>query len=148
MGKKSKSRCKKIVWPWISVALTALISTVVTLGVTLVVDMIKPVDPRVQLQIEHLERGMKKDDMFISLTEKLTGRVDEQTVETVKSNVLAHLAGALTKYPTRDEFMREKHRYVDETEGVVWESSMENGNMILRPVGPYTNGISQVERGK
>ena len=148
MGRRSKSRYRRKAWPWISVALSAFISAVVTVGVTLAVDMIKPVDPRLQLQIEHLERSMKKDDMFITLTEKLTGRVDEQTVETVKSNVLSHVAGALTKYPTRDEFMREKHRYIDEADGLVWESCMENGNMILRPVGPYTNALPQVERGK
>lgn len=59
-----------------------------------------------------------------------------------------HLAGVMTKYPTKDEFMREKHRYIDEADGAIWESSMENGNMILRTVEPYTNGMPQVERGK
>jgi len=143
MGKKSKSRSKGKAWPWISVALSAFISAIVTVVVTLVVDMIRPVDRRVKLQIEQLERSMKKDDMLIGLAEKLTGRVDDQAVETVKTNVLEYLAGVLTKYPTKDEFMREKHRYVDEADGVVWESSMEGGKMILRAVAPYTNGTQQ-----
>ena len=45
----------------------------------------------------------------------------------------------MEQYPTREEFAREKHRYIDKEKGVIWESKMENGYMSIYAVAPYTN---------
>ena len=98
----------------------------------LVFDAVKPTSPQVELQ-------MQKDSMFIELAQELTGKHDTQTVERVKHDVLSYLSKTMEQYPTREEFAREKHRYIDKEQGVIWESKMENGNMSIYAVAPYTN---------
>ena len=108
--------------------MTAAISAVVYW----VFDAVKPTSPQVELQ-------MQKDSMFIELAQELTGKHDTQTVERVKHDVLSYLSKAMEQYPTREEFAREKHRYIDKEQGIIWESKMENGNMSIIAVAPYTN---------
>lgn len=136
MKKQRKSitnRCKSISkkW-WFQTIINALITTVISTGVYWVCDALKPTSPQVELQ-------MQKDSMFIELAQELTGKHDTQTVERVKHDVLSYLSRTLSKYPTREEFAREKHQFIDKVQGVIWESKMENGNMSIYAVAPYTN---------
>lgn len=128
------------------VATTALITTIVSVAVSLIVDAVKPIDSRVKVQMDQLKIAMEKDALFIDLAKQLTGRVDSETVDRVKKDVIAYLANSLEKYPTKEEFFRENHRYVDKEQGVIWESRMENGNMTIYAVGPYTNETSKTVR--
>lgn len=117
---------------WFQTVINALITAVISTVVYWVFDAVKPTSPQVKLQME-------KDSMFIELAQELTGKHDTQTVERVKHDVLSYLSKAMEQYPTREEFAREKHRYIDKVQGVVWESKMENGNMSIYAVAPYTN---------
>ena len=117
---------------WVQTAINALMTAAISAVVYWVFDAVKPTSPLVELQ-------MQKDSMFIELAQELTGKHDTQTVERVKRDVLSYLSKAMEQYPTREEFAREKHRYIDKEKGVIWESKMENGNMSLIAVAPYTN---------
>lgn len=130
----------------IGVATTALITTIVSIAVTLIVDTVKPIDPRVKAQMNQLKLAGEKDALLIELAKQLTGSVDSETVEQVKKDVISYLANSLENYPTKEEFFREKHRYVDKGQGVIWESRMENGNMTIYAVGAYTNNTSNAEK--
>lgn len=104
--------------------------------------MIKPTDPQTKaalLQVEQLKKSNEKDTLIRELTQRLTGQSDSQTVERVRSDVLTYLVKALNQYPTREEFAREKHRFIDTQKEVIWETKIENGNMIVYAVAPYTN---------
>ena len=96
-------------------------------------------------QIEQLEKATQKDTLFIELAKELTGKTDEKTVEKVKNDVLAYLSRAMEQYPTREEFAREKHRFIDKGSGVVWETKVENGNMSMYAVAAYTNKTDSVK---
>ena len=91
--------------------------------------------PKFGFNVEDID----KDSMFIELAQELTGKHDTQTVERVKHDVLSYLSKAMEQYPTREEFAREKHRYIDKEQGIIWESKMENGNMSIIAVAPCTN---------
>ena len=117
---------------WVQTAINALMTAAISAVVYWVFDAVKPTSPLVELQ-------MQKDSMFIELAQELTGKHDTQTVERVKHDVLSYLSKAMEQYPTREEFAREKHRYIDKEQGIIWESKMENGNMSLIAVAPYTN---------
>ena len=100
---------------WVVTAINALITTIITISLTLIVDKFKPVDPRVEAQlkqfdaqvkqadaqikqfdaqIKQAETATKKDELMIALTKRLTGKVDDQTVEMVKQDVMDYLARA------------------------------------------------------
>jgi len=135
------------------VALNALIAAIITVIVTWTWEVLKPVDPRVEaqlkqfdVQIKQAETATKKDELMIALTKKLTGKVDDQTVEMVMQDVMDYLARAMQQYPTKEEFAREKHRFIDKSQGVIWEAKMDNGNMSLLAVGPYTNNTVEVKK--
>lgn len=128
---------------WFQLTATSLITTVVSVGAAFLFDHFGPVNPQVEKQIEQLEKSIQKDEWFITLAQELTGKVDTQTVERVKKEVVAYLGRALGNYPTRDEFAREKHRYIDKEKGVVWESRMEDGRMFLMAVESYTNQMEK-----
>lgn len=152
---------------WVVTAINALITTIITVSLTLIVDKFKPVDPRVEAQlkqfdaqvkqadahikqfdaqIKQAETATKKDELMIALTKRLTGKVDDQTVEKVKQDVMDYLARAMQQYPTKEEFAREKHRFIDKAQGVIWEAKMDNGNMSLLAVAPYTNNTVEVKQ--
>jgi len=126
---------------WFKTSINALITAVISTCVCWVYDVAKPTSPQVELQ-------MKKDSMFIELAQGLTGKHDTQTVERVKHDVLSYLSKAMEQYPTREEFAREKHRFIDKAQGVIWESRMENGNMSIHAVAPYTNKTDEVNFNK
>ncbi len=117
---------------WFKTAINALITAAISAVVCWIFDAVKPTSKQVELQ-------MQKDSMFIELAQELTGKHDTQTVERVKHDVLSYLSKAMEQYPTREEFAREKHRYIDKEQGIIWESKMENGNMSIYAVAPYTN---------
>jgi len=129
MEEQGKSVLNK--W-WFQTSVNALITAVISTGVCWLYDTVKPTPPQVELQ-------MQKDSMFIELAQGLTGKNDTQTVERVKHDVLSYLSKAMEQYPTREEFAREKHRFIDRAQGVIWESKVENGNMSMYAVAPYTN---------
>ena len=128
---------------WFRAIITALISS----GIYFFFNMIKPTDPQTKaalLQVEQLKKSNEKDTLIRELTQRLTGQSDSQTVERVRSDVLAYLVKALNQYPTREEFAREKHRFIDIQKEVIWETKIENGNMIVYAVAPYTNKMDKV----
>lgn len=141
MGKRHNSISSK--W-WFQTIINTLIAAVIYWGF----NAIKPSDPQVKaalLQIEQLKTATQKDALFIELAQELTGKKDTQTVERIKHDVLSYLAKAMNQYPTREEFVREKHRFIDKEQGIIWESKMENGNMVLYAVAPYTNSIHEIQ---
>ena len=125
---------------WFQTAINALMTAAISAVVYWVFDAVKPTSPQVELQ-------MQKDSMFIELAQELTGKHDTQTVERVKHDVLSYLSKAMEQYPTREEFAREKHRYIDKEQGIIWESKMENGNMSIIAVAPYTNTTEAADKG-
>ena len=134
-------------------AINALITTIITVSLNLFVDKFKSVDPRVEAQLKQLdaqinqaETATQRDEMMIALAKRLTGKVDDQTVEMVKQDVMDYLARAMQQYPTKEEFAREKHRFIDKAQGVIWEAKMDNGNMSLLAVAPYTNNTVKVKK--
>ena len=133
---------------WFRAIITTLISAVISTLVVWCFNALKPADPQVKaalMQIEHFKTATQKDTLFIELAKGLTGKTDEQTVEKVKKDVLAYLSRAMEKYPTREEFAREKHRFIDKGAGVVWETKVENGNLSMYPVAAYTNKTDSVK---
>ena len=109
--------------------MNSLITAIIAAVVAFVVDI---VNPRARM-------AEKKDELFIELAERLTGKVDTETVERVKKDLIDHLENAMRNYPTKEEFARDKNRHVDKKLGVVWEERMEDGHMFLVPVSAYTN---------
>ena len=147
MSKKNKQSKKNAIFSartLVSGAINALVAAVVTVVVSLIVDALKPVDKRIQAQMDHLKLVVEKDTLIIDVAKRLKGNIDQETVERVKQDVIGYLAKSLEEYPTKEEFFREKHRYIDKEQGLIWESRMENGNMILLPVAPYTNNSEKV----
>lgn len=136
----------------ISTAVSAVVSTLITTITGCLMDAFKPVDPRVVEQIEnlrasteHLKAASQKDALFIELARTVTGQADAKTVEKVKREVIDYLTKALKGYPTWDEFNRDRHRYVDKAQGIVWENRIENGCMYMHAVAPYTNNVDGVQ---
>ena len=78
---------------WFQLTATSLITTVVSVGAAFLFDRFGPVNPQVEKQIEQLEKSIQKDEWFITLAQELTGKVDTQTVERVKKEVVATSAG-------------------------------------------------------
>ena len=83
---------------------------------------------------------------MVALAERLTGKVDDATVERVRRDVVRYLGDSLRNYPTREEFNRDKNRHIDKKNGVVWEERMEDGNLMLVPVSAYTNENTKIGR--
>lgn len=145
MAKQEKSISDK--W-WFRAIITTLISAVISTLVVWGFNALKPADPQVKaalMQIEHFKTATQKDTLFIELAKGLTGKTDEQTVEKVKKDVLVYLSRAMEQYPTREEFAREKHRFIDKGSGVIWETKIENGNLSMYAVAAYTNKTDSVK---
>ena len=133
---------------WFRAIINALSSAVISTLVFWGFNALKPATPQdkaILKQIEQLEKATQKDTLFIELAKELTGKTDEKTVEKVKNDVLAYLSRAMEQYPTREEFAREKHRFIDKGSGVVWETKVENGNMSMYAVAAYTNKTDSVK---
>jgi hypothetical protein len=133
---------------WFRAIINALSTAVISALVYWGFNALKPATPQdkaILKQIEQLEKATQKDTLFIELAKELTGKTDEKTVEKVKNDVLAYLSRAMEQYPTREEFAREKHRFIDKGSGVVWETKVENGNMSMYAVAAYTNKTDSVK---
>ena len=133
---------------WFRAIINALSTAVISALVYWGFNALKPAttqDKAILKQIEQLEKATQKDTLFIELAKELTGKTDEKTVEKVKNDVLAYLSRAMEQYPTREEFAREKHRFIDKGSGVVWETKVENGNMSMYAVAAYTNKTDSVK---
>ena len=145
MEQREKSISDK--W-WFRAIINALSTAVISALVYWGFNALKPATPQdkaILKQIEQLEKATQKDTLFIELAKELTGKTDEKTVEKVKNDVLAYLSRAMEQYPTREEFAREKHRFIDKGSGVVWETTVENGNMSMYAVAAYTNKTDSVK---
>ena len=145
MEQREKSISDK--W-WFRAIINALSTAVISALVYWGFNALKPATPQdkaILKQIEQLEKATQKDTLFIELAKELTGKTDEKTVEKVKNDVLAYLSRAMEQYPTREEFAREKHRFIDKGSGVVWETKVENGNMSMYAVAAYTNKTDSVK---
>jgi len=126
----------------IPIVVTAVVSSAITCVVERTIDLLSPVDPKIEAYINQLNKAQEKDEWMIELARQTTGNADSQTVARVKSELVSYLGHALTGYPTREEFAREKHRFIDKVKGVVWETKVEDGNMSMYTVGPWTNNTT------
>lgn len=127
---------------------TAVVTAVVAALVNWLVARVTPLDPRIEAQLKQIETATEKDSLIIELARRTTGNTDSQTVERVRQELTAFLSAKLTEYPTREEFFRENHRYVDEKKGVIWQTEFRDGNLYSYVVAAYTNNVDKKNSGE
>ena len=124
---------------WMVILISSILSGIGTKIVDSVCDSLRTEDPL-------RKKLMEREDFYIKLAEKMTGKVDEETVNKVKSDLIVYLSSAMTNYTTKAEFERDKNRMVDKKHGVVTELRMIDGDLHLVAVGPATNETENVKR--
>ena len=124
---------------WVVILVSSILSGIGTKIVDSVCDSLRPEDPV-------KKKLMEREDLYIKLAEKMTGKVDEETVNKVKSDLIVYLSSAMTNYTTKAEFERDKNRMVDKEHGVVNELRMIDGNLHLVTVGLATNETEGARR--
>lgn len=124
---------------WVVILVSSILSGIGTKIVDSACDSLRPEDPV-------KKKLMEREDLYIKLAEKMTGKVDEETVNKVKSDLIVYLSTAMTNYTTKAEFERGKNRLVDKKHGVVTEMRMIDGHLHLVAVGPATNETENVKR--
>lgn len=117
---------------WMVILISSILSGIGTKIVDSVCDSLRTEDPL-------RKKLMEREDFYIKLAEKMTGKVDEETVNKVKSDLIIYLSSAMTNYTTKADFERGKNRHEDKELGIVWEERMENGSLFLVPVSTVTN---------
>ena len=126
---------------WVVILVSSILSGIGTKIVDSVCDSLRPEDPV-------KKKLMEREDLYIKLAEKMTGKVDEESVNKVKSDLIAYLSTAMTNYTTKAEFERGKNRLVDKEQGVIYELKMSNGGLHLLVEEPITNETNGAKRPK